>query len=257
MNIVCIGAGRVAHHLMPVLEKTGSHIIQVYDRNEEKAFLLSQKLKNATAISDLNEMDVHADLYFLMVSDDAIPEVSSQIENIYAIQGIGMHCSGTLPVNILSFHRRGVLYPLQTFSENHEVDWSAIPIIITSDNEAVVSQLKLIASKISSAVYEMTDQQKSIVHLAAVFANNFTNHLLTISEKICEENNVPFEVLRPLIETTIQKAFINGPSESQTGPAIRGDESTIEKHEAMLSEHPEIISVYKAITKSIMRTVSK
>ena len=251
MNIVCIGAGRLAHHLMPVLRDADCTIIQVYDRNAEKALLLTRKLESGSAISDLSELDVHADLYLLMVSDDAIPEVAAQIENLYSIQGIGVHCSGTLPVNVLSFYKRGVFYPLQTFSENHNVDWSKVPIIITSDNDEVVSTLTKLASKITSGVYEMNDQQKSGLHLAAVFANNFTNHMLTIAEKICTENNVPFEILRPLIETTIQKAMDKGPLVSQTGPAVRGDESTIEKHEGMLSDYPEIIAVYKAVTRSI------
>ena len=252
MNIVCIGAGRLAHHLMPALQHAGCNILQVYNRTPWPAILLSQKLNASSHITNLREVVRDADLYCLALSDDAIQEVARQLEAIHDIQGIGIHCSGVLSMDILPFDRRAVFYPLQTFSEHHEVEWSHTPIIITSEQEEISNRLQELARKISNEVYLMSDKQRSVVHLSAVFANNFTNHMLSLAEKICDENKVPFSILKPLIQTTIQKAMDLGPQESQTGPAIRGDELTIEKHIDLLKSHPEMIDVYRTITISIM-----
>lgn len=251
MKVVCIGAGRLAHHLMPALQHAGCDIVQVYNRTQWPAVLLAKRMHVSRHTTDLSEIDKNADLYFLTLSDDAISNIAYQLEEIHDIQGIGVHCSGVFGKDILPFANKGVFYPLQTFSEHHEVEWQSTPIIITSENQEVAEKLKTLAAKISSSVYEMTDQQKTVVHLSAVFANNFTNHMLTLAETICKENNVPFEILKPLIETTVHKALTLGPSMSQTGPAIRGDDTTIQKHLQLLEKHPEMIEVYKVITKSI------
>ena len=251
MKVVCIGAGRLAHQLMPQLQHAGCNIIQVYNRTQWPAVLLAKKMHAANHTTDLRELDKNADLYVLALSDDAIEDIATQLTELHDIKGIGVHCSGVHGMQILPFSRRGVFYPLQTFSEHHEVEWHQTPIIITSDNEEVAKELKLLAGKISTYVYEMSDGQKSVVHLAAVFANNFTNHMLTLAEKICNENNVPFDILKPLIETTIHKALQNSPSTSQTGPAIRGDENTIAKHIKLLESHPQLLELYKVVTDSI------
>lgn len=251
MKVVCIGAGRLAHHLMPALQLAGCDIVQVYNRTQWPAVLLAKRMHAASHTTDLKEINKNADLYFLTLSDDAISDIAHQLEELHDIQGIGIHCSGVLGPEILPFNRRAVFYPLQTFSEHHEVEWQQTPILITADNKDVAESLKILAAKISSSVHEMTTEQKTVVHLAAVFANNFTNHMLTLAEDICKENNVPFEILKPLIEMTIHKALELGPSISQTGPAIRGDKLTIEKHLRLLEKHPEIAEVYKVITRSI------
>jgi predicted short-subunit dehydrogenase-like oxidoreductase (DUF2520 family) len=253
MKVVCIGAGRLAHHLMLALQTAGCDIVQVYNRTQWPAVLLAKRMHAANHTTDISEIDQNADLYFLTLSDDVISDIANQLEDLHGIQGVGVHCSGVLGQDILPFENRGVFYPLQTFSEHHEVEWHSIPIIITSENKEVANKLKTLALKISSAVYEMTDQQKTVVHLSAVFANNFTNHMLTLAETICKENNVPFEILKPLIETTFHKALTSGPSISQTGPAMRGDETTLEKHLHLLEKHPEMIEVYKVITNSISK----
>lgn len=251
MKVVCIGAGRLAHHLMPALQHAGCDIVQVYNRTQWPAVLLAKRMHAAGHTTDLSEIDKDADLYFLTLSDDAVSDIAHQLEELHDIRGIGVHCSGVLGKDILPFTNRGVFYPLQTFSEHHEVEWHSTPVIITSESKEVAEKLKTLALKITSSVYEMTDEQKTVVHLSAVFANNFTNHMLTLAEIICKENNVPFEILKPLIETTFHKALSLGPSMSQTGPAIRGDDITIEKHLQLLQKHPEMIEVYKVITNSI------
>ncbi len=253
MKIVCIGAGRLAHHLMPELQFAGHTITQIYNRTPWPAVLLSQKLHHADHITRLEDLNTEADFYFLTIADDAISEVAGEVARLHELKGIVIHCSGVSGLDIIPLPQRGIFYPLQTFSEHHEVEWSQTPVIITSDKEDISQMLHKLARTISSVVYTMDEEKKSIVHLAAVFANNFTNHLMTLTEDICKKHDVPFEILKPLIYNTFQKAIQIGPSESQTGPAIRGDIKTIDKHLAMLEDQPDVRRLYQLITESIMR----
>ncbi len=252
MKIVCLGAGRLAHHLMPALQHAGCNIIQVYNRAHWPAVLLAQKLHAASHVTSLEELDKTADVYFLTVSDDAVLEVASQLESMHELDGLIVHCSGVLGLNVLPHERKGIFYPLQTFSEHHETEWHHTPIIISANRQADMEVLATLAGKISAATYQMSDEQKSVIHLAAVFANNFTNHMMTLAESICAQHHVSFDILKPLIRTTFQKALLLGPSNSQTGPAIRGDEITIEKHLKLLEDHPDLAEVYRIVTKSIV-----
>ncbi|MGB3077905.1 MAG: Rossmann-like and DUF2520 domain-containing protein [Saprospiraceae bacterium] len=254
MKIVCIGAGRLAHQLMPALEDAGCEIIQVYNRTPEAAKLLSDKLKSASHISKLEEVNPDAEIYFLTVSDDVINPMALELKKIISPEALCVHCSGILELDVIPFNRKAGFYPLQSFSDNHDVSFRFIPIIITTHDDDIWIELDQIAGRMSSSVYRMTDEQKSILHVAAVFANNFSNHMLTIAESICKENQLPFEILKPLILETFSKAILSGPKESQTGPAIRGDEKTIEKHLHLLENHPELVDVYKIVTKSIRIT---
>lgn len=251
MKVVCIGAGRLAHHLMPALKEAGCKIVQIYNRTQWPSVLLARRVGAADHTTDLKDIDRDADLYFLTISDDVIQEIAGQLEFLHDIRGIGVHCSGVLSLDALPFDRKGIFYPLQTFSEHHEVDWLKIPVIITANSHENAEVLKSLAFKISSAVYEMNDEQKVIIHLAAVFANNFTNHMLSIAERICMEHRVPFDILKPLIEMTMEKGLATSPSQNQTGPAARGDDATIQKHLDLLKHDPAIAELYKVITRSI------
>ena len=251
-KIVCIGAGRLANQLMPALEEDrGCEVVQVYNRTAAPAELLSKKLHKSSFTSSISEIVKDADIYILAISDDAIPFVADQLMSIVPIDSIGVHCSGSLDLDVLPFARKAGFYPLQSFSVNHEVSWRWIPLIITAPDEDTWLALDEIAGRLSSSVYRMTDEQKSVLHVAAVFANNFSNHMLTLAESICAEQNLPFEILKPLILETFSKAILSGPRESQTGPAVRGDQKTIEKHLRLLADQAELTTIYKAITKSI------
>lgn len=250
MRIVCIGSGRLAHQLMPALQEAGSEIIQVYNRTYESSKLLAEKV-NATYTSVLADVIQDADVYFLTVSDDVIGALAGELHKVVSKDSLVVHCSGGLDIDVLPFDRRAGFYPLQSFSDNHDVSFRFIPIIITTHDDDIWIELDQVAGRLSSAVYRMTDDQKSILHVAAVFANNFSNHMLTLAESICKTNQLPFEILKPLILETFSKAIISGPKESQTGPAIRGDQKTIDKHLHLLTDHPELVDVYKIVTKSI------
>ncbi|MEO6132394.1 MAG: DUF2520 domain-containing protein [Saprospiraceae bacterium] len=251
MKIVCIGAGRLAQQLMPALQDTGCEIVQVYNRSSEAAQTLSAKLHSSTYTTTIEKIYPDADAYLLMVSDDAISPLANQLYKFLPGNALVVHCSGILGIGVLPFERKAGFYPLQSFSDHHEVSFRFIPIIITTSDDDIWIMLDQVAGRLSSVVYRMTDQQKSILHLSAVFANNFSNHMLTLAASICKENHLPFEILKPLILETFSKAILSGPKESQTGPAIRGDQKTIEKHLKLLDEHPELAEVYMVVTKSI------
>lgn len=253
MKIVCIGAGRLAHHLMPALQRSGCMVVQLYNRSEPPLTELAHKLHVESHTTKLEEIYPDADLYFLTIADDVVGKIASKLIKIQNEDAIIVHCSGTLPLDIIPIHHRGVFYPLQTFSEDHETDWTQTPIIITSDDAYSLSKLYTIALRISGSVYTMSDEQKAYLHLAAVFANNFTNHMLSVAEKICTTHGVHFEILKPLIESTIKKALGLGPEKSQTGPAVRGDDQTIEKHLRMLQEDHDLGEIYRLITERIRR----
>jgi len=251
MKVVCLGAGRLAYQLMPALEEAGCSVLQVYNRKIESAKLLSEKLQSTSFTSTVSEIIADADAYFLVVSDDAVKSVAEDLHKIIHKDALVIHCSGILDLDVLPFKRKAGFYPLQSFSLNYDVSWKYIPVIITTNDDDIWITLDQIAGKMSSAVYRMTDHQKSILHIAAVFANNFSNHMLALAENICNEHQLPFEILKPLILETFSKAIIAGPAGSQTGPAVRGDQKTIEKHLALLKDHPDLKDLYKRISDSI------
>ncbi len=252
-NIVCIGAGKLANQLMPALEREGYDIVQVYSRTEAKAKSLADHLHRASFTTDISQIQPDADLYFFAVKDDAIEFVAQEVSYLDNEKSMFVHSSGILSMDALPFNRRGIFYPLQTFSENHTVDWKNTPLLITAATEALTTSLTTLAEKISNLVYKVGDNDRAVLHVAAVFANNFTNHMLALAERICNEHHVSFDILKPIIRETVVKALEAGPANSQTGPAVRGDQHTIEKHLRLLADDPALRELYQKITESIMK----
>ncbi|MDX1942300.1 MAG: F420-dependent NADP oxidoreductase [Saprospiraceae bacterium] len=251
-SIILIGAGNVGYHLGKRLFEKGLHIKQVFSRTKEKAQNLASEIK-AEAITDLSKMDPNADLYILAVHDDAIIKTASQLP---LNQKLITHTSGSTPSTVLQPYtqRYGIFYPLQTFSISKEVDFEQIPICIHANNKEDVIFLENIAKRISSKVYRINDEQRAILHVAAVFVNNFTNHLFQIGYNILEKENLPFDLLRPLIRETAEKIQEHSPAGMQTGPAVRGDKATIKRHLLYLEKFPEYRSLYDSLTKSIQKS---
>jgi len=252
-KIACIGAGKLASQLMPALEHAGYDVVQVYSKTSISANLLATSLKHAMATTDLSKIQKDADFYFFALKDDVMEAVVNELGYLENEKSIFLHTSGILPLKAIPFERRGIFYPLQTFSPSHAVNWKKTPLLVTGENEEITASLKVMASKISDLVYKAGDEDRAALHVAAVFANNFTNHMLTLAEKICNEHHVSFEILKPIIRETIEKALDAGPSNSQTGPAIRGDQQTIDKHLKMLENNSGLQELYRMITQSIMR----
>ncbi|PXY41256.1 DUF2520 domain-containing protein [Flavobacterium cheongpyeongense] len=245
IQISIIGSGNVAQHLIKAFTKSeGIEIGQVFSRKKESLVHLIESDKIVTRFSDLKA----ADLYVISISDNAISEVSEQLpfQNQLVV-----HTSGTSSIAILSSkNRRGVFYPLQTFSIAKPVDFSTIPICLEAENQTDYSILETVADSISNAVFSISSEQRKAIHISAVFVNNFTNHLYQIGQQICEEHLVPFEILKPLILETAEKIKTLTPVDAQTGPAKRHDSTTIEAHLNYLTDENQR-NIYKILTQSI------
>jgi predicted short-subunit dehydrogenase-like oxidoreductase (DUF2520 family) len=190
-----------------------------------------------------------ADLYLVAVSDDAVSDVSKSLR---FEDRLVAHTSGTLPMEAMDGkNRRAVFYPLQTFSRARRVDFSKVPVCLESEHRADYEILDKVARSISGEVFPIDRQQRKALHVAAVFANNFSNHLFKIAGDICAENQIPFDILKPLIAETTAKIETLAPSDAQTGPASRHDQKTIDAHLAFLAD-PGRRKIYETLTQSIL-----
>ncbi|WP_316827662.1 Rossmann-like and DUF2520 domain-containing protein [Pedobacter miscanthi] len=249
MKIVLLGSGNVATHLAKALNSEGQDLVQVYSQNLDNAAALAH-LVGANAVNDLNNIEQNADLYIISVKDDAIGTVAAFLKNV---TGLVVHTSGTTDINVLASQvkKAGVFYPLQTFSKSKDVSFENIPLCIEASDEDQLAFLKGLATKISHQVYELDGEKRKVLHLAAVFACNFPNHLYALANKILNQNGLDFEIIRPLIAETADKVMDNLPENVQTGPAVRADESTIKKHLSMLNDMPELQNIYQTLSNSI------
>jgi predicted short-subunit dehydrogenase-like oxidoreductase (DUF2520 family) len=245
IKVVLIGSGNVAQHLILAFAKSKKvEVTQVYSRQKEAVTHLLDSNKITDDYNNLAE----ADLYIIAVSDNAIATVSSQLP---FKNRLVVHTSGTVSINSLdSKNRKGIFYPLQTFSKNKAVDFNPIPICLESENETDFKLLKNVAESISNNVFKINSQQRKALHVSAVFVNNFVNEMYRIGNEICEANKVPFEILKPLILETVNKVMTLSPEEAQTGPAKRNDTKTIETHLDFLSNENHA-TIYKILTQSI------
>lgn len=251
IKVSIIGSGNVAQHLIQAFAKSNEiDIVQVFSRRKEA---LAHLLDSNKITNDFHTL-AEADLYIIAVSDDAIAAVSSQLpfENRLVV-----HTSGSVSIDALDKkNRNGIFYPLQTFSKKAEVDFSQIPIFLESENETDFEFLTTIAEIISHKVHKTNSEQRKALHVSAVFVNNFVNHLYQIGQAICVENNLPFDVLKPLIQETANKVMKLSPKEAQTGPAIRNDQQTIANHLDFLWDENQK-NIYKTLTQSIQNNGKK
>lgn len=245
IKVVLLGSGNVAQHLVQVMLKTaGIELVKVFARDKNSIAHLIAKDRITSNYNEIKE----ADVYIISVSDNAITEVSS---NLPFKNRLVVHTSGTSELSVLDDkNRKGVFYPLQTFSKSKAVDFSIIPICLETENESDYKTLETLANLISKKAYAISSEQRKSLHVAAVFVCNFVNHLYQIGNQICEENKVPFEILHPLILETASKITELSPKEAQTGPALRKDTITIEKHIEFL-QNSNYKEIYTLLTQSI------
>ena len=246
IKVSIIGSGNVAQHLILALLKAKNiKICQVFARNPESIAHLINPKKIISKIDQLLKVD----LLIVAVSDNAIKEISSHIP---ISNQLVAHTSGSFLINDLdSKNRKAVFYPLQTFSKNKEVNFLEIPICLEAQNEQDYQILEKVAKSISNNVQKINSNQRKALHVSAVFVCNFTNHLYQIGNDICQENNVDFNILKPLILETANKILALSPIEAQTGPAKREDSITINEHLNFLKNDNQI-TIYKLLTKSII-----
>lgn len=246
IKVSILGSGNIGSHLIDVFTNTPSiELVQIYNRTIEKI----KSYESRYAITDSIENLRDADIYIIAVSDDAINSFSKSLK---LKNKLIVHTSGTKELTILEHERIGVFYPLQTFTKNVTLDFLTVPICIEANNDKDEKLLKALAHKISNNVSVINSLQRKKLHLAAVFVNNFVNHLYHIGNDICTENQVSFDLLKPLIKETAAKISSVLPYNAQTGPAKRNNEKTINTQLAQLNNSQK--EIYSIFSKSIQQT---
>jgi len=247
-SLVIIGSGNVATCLGNAFVRNGVHVKAVYSLHIEHANELARKL-NTSVASTMNDIPNDADFYLLAVKDAVIKEVSDQLN----VNGIVIHCSGTTNVDALNKHNlSGVIWPVQTLTKDFIPDKNMLPLCVEGINDDVTKKLLTLCNAISDQVIVMNSEQRKYAHLAAVIANNMSNHLFDMASVILKEHGLSFDLLRPIIKELANKLQHANPYETQTGPAKRGDLDTIQKQLEMLNEHPRYREMYKMISESIL-----
>jgi predicted short-subunit dehydrogenase-like oxidoreductase (DUF2520 family) len=254
VDISFIGAGNVAWHMAQALEEAGYQVREIYSRTLTNATALADKLYNAAPTQSLDFSASKATIFFIAVPDGQVAKIAAKLR--LPEEAILVHTSGSLPLEVLQNHTySGVFYPLQTFSKQKELDISRVPFCIEATDEATEQLLVSMAQHISNTVYLVSSAERKVLHIGAVFACNFTNHLLGVAKEILGREGLEFDLLKPLIRETIQKALnAEHPAFVQTGPAMRNDQQIIDAHRAYLSTYPVEEGIYHILTESIAHT---
>jgi predicted short-subunit dehydrogenase-like oxidoreductase (DUF2520 family) len=254
MRITLIGAGRVATQLAKALH-TQHQIVQVYSRNLQHAQRVADKV-HTQAIDQVEQLNSQTDLVIIAVSDQAIEPIIQSIK-VYLPQCLIVHTSGSTALSIIEHHhkRAGVFYPLQTFSFEREVNWSETPLFVEASQQQDVELLTTLANSLSNNVYQYSSKQRQTLHLAAVFACNFSNYCYDMAQQIVDAEQVDFSLLYPLMLETAEKATHNNPQQMQTGPAMRGDQNILNLHQQLLaqSNRADLQEVYALMSEGICK----
>lgn len=242
IRLVIIGSGNVAQHLIQAFQKS---LVQVVARHPETLNSLSIPCPVVTSMSEVAD----ADVYLIAVSDHAIAALAQEIPGKGKLV---VHTSGATGMHVLPHHhRKGVFYPLQTFTKGKPLEYSTIPFCLEAETTEDYAVLEQLARTVSHAIYPIDEKQRLALHVAAVFVCNFTNHLYQVGADLCAEHHISFDVLKPLILETAAKVQILTPAQAQTGPALRGDTATLERHQTMLTQkNPQ--EIYQLLTQSII-----
>ncbi|TCB51484.1 DUF2520 domain-containing protein [Acinetobacter sp. ANC 4779] len=255
MRISFIGAGRVAHHLARVLSQH-HQIMQIYSRSLEPAQTLAAQV-GATATVHISEINPKIDLVIIAVSDQAIASLIAEADQ-YLADVLIVHTSGSTDIEVLAkvHARAGVFYPLQTFSLDREITWADTPLFIEAKFEKDLVLLSQVANQLSSRVYQYTSAQRLSLHLAAVFACNFSNYCYDMAKQIVDAQQVDFSLLYPLILETTHKAVQHDPKQMQTGPAMRGDQNILNMHQQMLQDanRDDLKNIYSLMSQQILQS---
>jgi len=254
-GIVILGAGNVATHLSIALKKAGYSIKCVYSQTISAAKTLASKV-DSHYTNEINHIPVEADLYIIAVKDEIIEEIIKHIQLKY---GIIVHTAGSISMDVFKdrFENYGVFYPLQTFSKSRDINFSEIPICIESNTKILENKLFELAKKLSNNAFLVNSEKRKMLHLAAVFACNFSNHMFSIATEILKQSDISFDLLKPLIFETAQKAIDSDPETAQTGPAVRNDQNVIQNHLEMLKNYPEFEKIYRFVSDSIYKLNQK
>ena len=251
MKVILIGAGNLATHLGKAIFAAGHDVVQVFSRTMPSATALASEV-GAQPVSDISDVRSDADLYVVSVKDSAIVELIPVLCKGKETK-VFLHTAGSIPMDVfqgMALHY-GVLYPMQTFSKQREVDFSQIPCFIEANDEHALQLIGDVAHQVSSRVYHLASEDRKYLHLSAVFACNFVNHCYALSREILEEHGIPFDVMLPLIDETAAKVHELDPKDAQTGPAVRYDENVLRAQGALLKSNPQMKDIYDRMSMSI------
>ncbi|HRP88590.1 MAG TPA: DUF2520 domain-containing protein [Edaphocola sp.] len=251
MKIVLLGTGNIAHYFCTRLAESKTYkVIQAYARDQQKG-LQFQEHFNIPVVNHLEEIDEKSAIYFLAVKDNAIAELASKIKSKNALI---IHCAGSQNLEIIEndSQKKAIIWPIYSISKQENYAQN-IPLIIEGNNKDAENEALKLALEISQNTSIVNYAQRQYLHLNAVLVNNFSNHLFAIADAISKERKIDFDILKPIIHQTIQNLNSKNPAETQTGPAIRHDEQTINKHLTLLDHHPEWQELYKSISLSIQK----
>ncbi len=241
MQVIVIGRGNLAKHLIeglkPILNKSLTQLIRTSNNNVDVGCSTNWEQLPSTA------------LYLLAISDDAIEQVAHELPSDATV----LHCSGSKPMSLLPQANAGVLYPLQTFTKDQKMKWSEVPIFIEAKSEKAKQSSIEISKILGGKTYFLNSKKRLQMHMAAVWSNNFTNHLLGIAYEICRKNQLPWEALHPIILETAQRASMHPPHSIQTGPASRGDAGIIQQHLEEIHDD-QLKEIYDLLSHNIIQT---
>ena len=251
MKVTLIGAGNLATQLGKSLKKTGVTISQVYSRTEESARTLGELLETEW-VTDVTQVHDEADIYIFSVKDSVLCDLISEV-----CKGRGdklfLHTAGSMPMSCFegkALHY-GVFYPMQTFSKSKDVNFERIPVFIEGNSIETEDVIRSLANKLSQRVIRLSSADRKYLHLAAVWACNFTNYCYTVASDILSEHGIPFDVMLPLINETTEKIQNISPKEAQTGPAVRGDKNVMSQQLELMSDRADLQELYKMLSKGI------
>lgn len=249
MRVTFVGAGNLATNLAVALHEAGHVVSQVFSRTGESAGALASMV-GADALTSMADLDSDSDIYIISVSDKALEDVAAQ-----AVKGredvLFVHTAGSMPMDVIPARRRGVIYPMQSFSRQRLVDFFTIPVFIEASEGDDLVLLGNLARSVSGSVTELSSADRVYLHLAAVFCCNFTNHCYALGEEILKRHGVSFSAMFPLIDEVAKKVHTVSPKDAQTGPASRHDWNVVNKHLSMLADSPGLQAVYQLMSKSI------
>lgn len=225
----------------------------MFSRDSRHAAELTGRLYQAEVHGSLDFSESTSGLFIVSVADDALISVIREL--VLPDDATIVHTSGSQPLTILQDSAAtgmGVLYPLQTFSKDKKIDWKAVPFFVEAGDDRTQALLMELAAEISPRVYPMQSEQRLALHVAGVFASNFSNYMLTVAADILRDQLLSFDYLKPLIVETINKAMVLGPEEGQSGPARRGDLEILDRHLEFLQEDAKIAEIYRLISQQII-----
>lgn len=251
MRISLIGSGNVATHLALAFYECGHVVDQVWSRNIDHANLLASRVE-AQPIDDLRKLLGNADVYVLAIPDDALFDLAGDLRLGNALV---VHTSGATSIQVLKHcsTRYGVLWAPQSFVRDAKMDYGELPFCIEGSDPKAEEDIAVLAGTVSTHIYHTTHQQRQWLHLSAVLVNNFTNGLYALAQQLCREQQLPFEILYPIIQATARKAQWGDVRYQLTGPAVRNDRKTIDAHRRLLAHDQQALEVYDLMTQLIQR----